>query len=419
MVESQESPEDISRQKWWRLPSALTVDLAQVRSLNTYKLVIFIARQTFGWGVRSAIMSYDELRHGRYYAPGKRMKDISGLRNDQAIADAIRDASLERGLIEVQQTTAGAAYRIPDRYWNEAGLVPEHGEFWRYTPRWVSYTNGSAQENRADAAADNGNTNGSAQHFLAQQQENLSTTMGIPEHSNKKNLAQPLHERAPQVAPSVPLDTSLDTSLDTFDRYVGPSAALQAPMSLSKSKRVAEPTNAGAPTKKAAGKRSADDTGTQDIDALAQHLADQQVLQSLLAERQSLQHLSPGQRGWGAAQRRLRAIAPEIARLQAVCAAQATELSSNETEALSSEPETSDSRKSAKANQPIPLMSAPTQPASEDPAEIAARRQRLLALQQELAQLTRTPSMQLLARQRIPRLEEAIKRLIAEMQESA
>jgi hypothetical protein len=47
------------------------------------------------------------------------------------------------------------------------------------------------------------------------------------------------------------------------------------------------------------------------------------------------------------------------------------------------------------------------------------RAERLLALQQELAQLKRTPSMQLLACQRIPRLEEAIKHLIAELQERA
>ena len=47
------------------------------------------------------------------------------------------------------------------------------------------------------------------------------------------------------------------------------------------------------------------------------------------------------------------------------------------------------------------------------------RRQRLLALQQKPAQLKRTPSMQLIARQRLPRLEEAIKHQIAEIQASA
>jgi hypothetical protein len=43
----------------------------------------------------------------------------------------------------------------------------------------------------------------------------------------------------------------------------------------------------------------------------------------------------------------------------------------------------------------------------------------LLALQRELAQLKRTPSMQLLARQRIPRLEAEIKQLVVALQESA
>ena len=57
--------------------------------------------------------------------------------------------------------------------------------------------------------------------------------------------------------------------------------------------------------------------------------------------------------------------------------------------------------------------------AGEEVAEVAARRQRLLALQRELAQLKRTPSMQLLARQRIPRLEAEIKQLVTALQESA
>jgi hypothetical protein len=42
----------------------------------------------------------------------------------------------------------------------------------------------------------------------------------------------------------------------------------------------------------------------------------------------------------------------------------------------------------------------------------------LLALQRELAQLKRTPSMHLLARQRIPRLEAEIKQLVVVLQES-
>lgn len=42
-----------------------------------------------------------------------------------------------------------------------------------------------------------------------------------------------------------------------------------------------------------------------------------------------------------------------------------------------------------------------------------------MQLQGELAQLKKTPSMQLLARKRIPRLEEAIKQIIASLAESA
>ncbi|HLV98516.1 MAG TPA: hypothetical protein VKT82_07530 [Ktedonobacterales bacterium] len=57
--------------------------------------------------------------------------------------------------------------------------------------------------------------------------------------------------------------------------------------------------------------------------------------------------------------------------------------------------------------------------AGEEAAEVAARHQRLLALQRELAHLKRTPSMQLLARQRIPKLEAEIKQLISETPETA
>src|SRR5215470_13988730 len=45
----------------------------------------------------------------------------------------------------------------------------------------------------------------------------------------------------------------------------------------------------------------------------------------------------------------------------------------------------------------------PHLPATITSTEVAARYQRLFALQQELALLKKTPSMQLLARQRIPR----------------
>ena len=43
----------------------------------------------------------------------------------------------------------------------------------------------------------------------------------------------------------------------------------------------------------------------------------------------------------------------------------------------------------------------------------------ILKLQSELAQLKKTPSMQLLGRKRIPHLEAAIKQLIAEIEASA
>lgn len=56
---------------------------------------------------------------------------------------------------------------------------------------------------------------------------------------------------------------------------------------------------------------------------------------------------------------------------------------------------------------------------SEEAAKGAARRQRLLVLQRELAQFKRTPSMHLLAQQRIPRLEAEIKQLVTSLLDSA
>jgi hypothetical protein len=65
-----------------------------------------------------------------------------------------------------------------------------------------------------------------------------------------------------------------------------------------------------------------------------------------------------------------------------------------------------------------PSHTQPHQPVTVKTAEDAARYQRLLALQRELAQLKKAPSMQLLARQRIPRLEAEIKQLVADLQKS-
>jgi hypothetical protein len=65
-----------------------------------------------------------------------------------------------------------------------------------------------------------------------------------------------------------------------------------------------------------------------------------------------------------------------------------------------------------------PLDHTPLQ-ADEEAAEVAARYQRLLTLQRELAQLKKTPSMQLLARQRISTLEAEIKQLVTALQASA
>lgn len=110
-------------------------------------------------------------------------------------------------------------------------------------------------------------------------------------------------------------------------------------------------------------------------------------------------------------------IAPEITCFQATCATQAPEPSSDESEQLSSEPESLESSEPAEGVHSRLVRGDPTAPSSEEAVEIIACL--LLALQQELTQLTRTPSMQLLAQQQIPRLEEAIKHLIASLSTSA
>ena len=140
--------------------------------------------------------------------------------------------------------------------------------------------------------------------------------------------------------------------------------------------------------------------------------------EELFAERQSLQTLQPGQSGWGAAQRRLRAIAPEIARLEALAARQADERSDPEQAPTALDAVRSEERRSPAAEPSIRRVGGSSASEAAGPEQIA-RRQRLIQLQGELAQLKKTPSMQLLARQRIPRLEEAIKHLIASLAESA
>ncbi len=227
---SNDDQKDQSREKWWRFGAALHMDLAHVTRLNTMKLVLFVARQTFGWRCRAAIMSYDEILHGRWVG-NNRHKDVSGLKNDAGISEAIKDA-LQRGLLEMQHTTLGVAYRIPDSYWNEAEVAPDR-EFWEYTPPWTAYIAESAQETIAPSTIETAQEPKTAMDSQAKQKGNHSTLLRKPEQSDQETIAAKSRDASPEAASQAPLDTSPDTSsrdfkLDTFGApKVAPSLSVK------------------------------------------------------------------------------------------------------------------------------------------------------------------------------------------------
>ncbi|HLV97357.1 MAG TPA: hypothetical protein VKT82_01660 [Ktedonobacterales bacterium] len=155
-----------------------------------------------------------------------------------------------------------------------------------------------------------------------------------------------------------------------------------------------------------------------EVDALAQRQADQHILQQLLAEQEQLRQAKPSQAGWGEAQRRLRFLAREISRLQLLVPPLSTAPGSPAPATAPGQTEPTEQRRSPPSGPPIRKTRDQAASAAAPPA-LDPRRERLMQLQRELAQLKRTPSMQLLARQRIPKLEAEIKQLISELQESA
>lgn len=344
----------------------------------------------------------------------------AGIPNDacvrRAIAEAVSDA-----LIEVQTTPAGTLYAIHRRYWLLAKVQPKWHLYKRvpYDPA-VYPLNGSSPAIITIAQPLGGAIpdNGSAIIVKAQP---LNTVVSPPTDAITR-IAQPFSE-TPADAGAAIIMIAAGYHQDSELLSPGEQAAITL---------IAQPLSGASPhlayqdakeiyreEKEDIKERRSEPVDDAEVDSFAQRYADQQVLQSLLAERQSLQTLQPGQSGWGATQRRLRALAPEIARLQAICATQAVEPSSTEPEQLPSESEAPDGSRLPEEHQPTSLLTGPAAPGNEEATDLAARCLRLLALQQELAQLKRTPSMHLLARQRIPRLEEAIKHLIASLAVSA
>jgi hypothetical protein len=357
------------------LPRQLRQDCRHV-GINTLKLVLYIADATLGWDFsRWAALTYQTI------------VAEAGIPNDACVRRALEEARAS-SLIEIKTTAAGTLYAIHRRYW----------VFARVQPRWHLY-----KRVPYDAQTD------------------------------------PLDERQPAITMiAQPLETNAPVHNDTISMIASDyhhDSDLLSPGKQATITMIAQPLPEAAPVltsrtakeiKKEEGKEQRKEEAAteseppvaQDADALAQRLADQHLLQQLLAEQEHLRQIKPSQTGWGEAQRRLRALTREITRLQALFTLQATAPGRADPAAASNQAESLEERGSPPIEQPrrrIRDQGAPTDAASVQDT----RRQRLMKLQSEVAQLKRTPSMQLLARQRLPLLEAEIKQLIGEIAESA
>jgi hypothetical protein len=356
------------------LPRQLRQDCRQV-GINTLKLVLFVADATLGWEfTRWAALTYRVL------------VAEAGIPNDAGVRRAIEEAQA-RSLVEVQTASAGTLYAIHRRYWRRAGIQPK----WHLYKR-VPY------DSQTDPLDENLSaiTMIAEQNKPSEQESQLAITM----------IAQPLE------TPSSANGSTITMIASNYHHDSDPlSSGEQAAITM-----IAQPLATDAPglvshdpkelekegdkeIRKEGAEEVSDEPAMQDIDALQQRQVSQHALQKLLAEREQLRAVLPSQRGWGAAQGRLRSIAREIEHYQALTALPGP--------AATGKAESTQGR----------ITPAQSPQASATPAlsEHVTRGLRLTTLQEELAQLKRTPSMQLLARRRIPLLEAEIKQLIAEM----
>ncbi len=327
---------------------------------STYSVVLFIARHTIGrqvkigdtlYRVKEVCLSYDEFARGRRKPDGSRMQDTSGLKYDDAIERGITKA-VAHGFIEIVSTIGQRGvrvYTITDKFWLAANFT-------------------TAIKMLADPRIAESAT---ARKILAVGEQNPRSALENPSSSAREIQAaattQPAQEEAGRASKQ-----REEHRRENIEETKPPS--LPAP-------------------------EDSEITG-QDLDALQQRQVAERALQKLLVEQEQLSAVLPSQRGWGAAQGRLRSIAREIEHYQALAtpAAQA---------AATGKAASAQARRS-----PTP---PPPASATSVLSEQATRRQRLTTLQDELAHLKKTPSMQLLARRRIPHLEAEIKQLIAEM----
>jgi hypothetical protein len=344
---------------WVGLPRELLQRLSAFRSLAELKVVLYVLSHTYGYREYASMkaITLDEFEHGRKRADGTRIDEGTGLSR----------ASIKLGLKQAKDDSF--LYEVVDDH-DRARIV-----------RWYAVqlpSDGSTSARGRDSSP-------LTQPYSAQTLTNSSAS-GIASRPQRDSIQPPAGQHlAPGGIASSPRSEkeTLERNLETE-----PVEKKDAPLDTNK------------------------------LDATLQRQADQHILQHLMTEQEQLRQVKYNQAGWGEAQRRLRALAREIPRLQACVTPPSTEPGSAAPATVSSQAEPAQQHRS-------PCVSPSVQGVSDQAASAKVvtapdpRRERLLRLQHELAQLKRTPSMQLLARQRIPKLEAEIKQVLIDLQESA
>jgi hypothetical protein len=346
------------------LPNLLLQELGGHNG-STYSVVLFIARHTIGrqikigpsfYRVKTVCLSFDEFLHGRRKRDGTRMQPPAGLPDDKAVMRGCQ-AALAHRLIEVGEDTGTRGvrlYSIPARFWLSAGF---------------STAIQMLADPRVPRSFD--------AYRLMTLDEGHGPTAGIIPAVNETNPSL--------TAGIIPADRA-NSSLVAAST-AGKMPADVPPQHLS---------DATAPAS-TAGKIAA--VGGQNASSTA-------VKMPADPSGQPAQEAAPGERKHSNKHRKVN-----------------IDRSFDTTE---SQNETQKEEQHTRAIFLPSVSTTPTEysqvqprvPATITFAEDAARYQRLFALQQELALLKKTPSMQLLARQRIPRLEAEMKQLLATLQAS-
>lgn len=291
----------------------LLIDALGGENGSTYSVVLFIARHTIGrqmklgeafYRVKEVCLSYDEFARGRRRQDGSRMQDTSGLKYDDAIERGILNA-VAHGFIDIVSATGQRGvhvYTIADRFWLAAGFttalkmladprIAESATAWKIIAVGAQKTS-SAPENPSSSARE-------IQAMAAPQPALEEAGRDFKQRSKQRENKEDTKMRASPSARPVsltehhpPEDNDGPTSANAPTLEVDASLQASAPLGEEERSPVREEL-----ADRATGQSMADGTGTQEVEALVQRFADQQILQSLLAERKRLQALQPGQSG--------------------------------------------------------------------------------------------------------------------------